>query len=219
MRFFRSLKFKILLLLLILVAVPLLLIVRVYYKEYSELITQKLEERREGIQSGIYAAPVSLRPGKQFDVLTLVQRLDRIGYPRTEHLNDNTDWGYRVTSVDSVEIQNPPGTFDPSSSRLVEVLIRRGRIVSLTSRPGGNAVGAFVLLPELVTNITGKAREKRRIIKYEEAPPHLIYSVLASEDKRFFNHLVHAWEWRGCCDGGAARGNRWRRQSFPGGRG
>jgi penicillin-binding protein 1B len=42
---------------------------------------------------------------------------------------------------------------------------------------------------ELVTNISGKARDKRKIIKYNELPRHLITAVLASEDKRFFNHL------------------------------
>jgi penicillin-binding protein 1B len=189
MRFFRSLKFKILLLLFVLVVIPLLLIARVYYKEYSELITQKLQERREGIQSGIYAAPVALKPGKQFDVLTLVRRLDRIGYPRSEHMGENTDWGYRVTSMDSVEIQNPPTSSDSPSPNRIEVNIQRGKITSLVVKPGGMTISEFMLLPELVTNITGKAREKRRIIKYEELPRHLIYSVLASEDKRFFNHL------------------------------
>src|SRR6185436_19198486 len=44
------------------------------------------------------------------------------------------------------------------------------------------------LEPELVTYLYDESREKRRFIKYEELPDHLVKAVLAIEDRRFFSH-------------------------------
>ena len=44
------------------------------------------------------------------------------------------------------------------------------------------------LEPELVTYLYGEDREKRRRVRYEELPDHLVKAVLAIEDRRFFSH-------------------------------
>ena len=44
------------------------------------------------------------------------------------------------------------------------------------------------LEPELITYLFDESREKRRHVKYEELPEHLVKAVLAIEDRRFFSH-------------------------------
>ena len=44
------------------------------------------------------------------------------------------------------------------------------------------------LEPELITYLFDESREKRRHVKYEELPEHLVKAVLAIEDRRFFTH-------------------------------
>ena len=44
------------------------------------------------------------------------------------------------------------------------------------------------LEPELITYLFDENREKRRRVRYEELPDHLVKAVLAIEDRRFFSH-------------------------------
>jgi penicillin-binding protein 1B len=44
------------------------------------------------------------------------------------------------------------------------------------------------LEPELITTLFDESREKRRLVRFEELPDHLVKAVLAIEDRRFFSH-------------------------------
>ena len=44
------------------------------------------------------------------------------------------------------------------------------------------------LEPELMTYLFDEEREKRRRVRFEEIPDHLVKAVLAIEDRRFFSH-------------------------------
>ncbi len=46
----------------------------------------------------------------------------------------------------------------------------------------------LTLEPELITYLFDESREKRRVVKFEELPDHLVKAVLAIEDRRFFSH-------------------------------
>jgi penicillin-binding protein 1B len=42
--------------------------------------------------------------------------------------------------------------------------------------------------PQVITNLFDSSREKRRVVRFDDLPPILVNSVLAAEDKRFFEH-------------------------------
>ena len=42
--------------------------------------------------------------------------------------------------------------------------------------------------PQLITNLSGPNREKRRIVKFADIPTVLVEAVTSAEDKRFFQH-------------------------------
>ena len=44
----------------------------------------------------------------------------------------------------------------------------------------------FALEPELITNLSDRNREKRRIVRYDDIPKVLVQAILSAEDKRFF---------------------------------
>ena len=51
--------------------------------------------------------------------------------------------------------------------------------------PEGRSYTAQDLEPELITYLFDESREKRRRIRYEDLPEHLVQAVLAIEDRRF----------------------------------
>ncbi len=46
----------------------------------------------------------------------------------------------------------------------------------------------YQLEPQLITNVSGASREKRRMVKFRDIPPVLVQAVTSIEDKRFFQH-------------------------------
>ena len=61
-------------------------------------------------------------------------------------------------------------------------------IAHLTSEPDGGELDNAAIEPQVVTNLFDSAREKRRIVRFDDLPPVLVHAVLAAEDKRFFDH-------------------------------
>ena len=58
----------------------------------------------------------------------------------------------------------------------------------IRGRPSKKRVSEQALEPELVTYLFDEDREKRRRVRFEELPDHLVKAVLAIEDRRFFSH-------------------------------
>ena len=48
--------------------------------------------------------------------------------------------------------------------------------------------GEYQLEPQLITNVSGPNREKRRMVKFADIPTGLVEAVTSAEDKRFFQH-------------------------------
>ena len=46
----------------------------------------------------------------------------------------------------------------------------------------------YQLEPQLITNLSGPAREKRRFVTFRDVPKVLVEAVTSAEDKRFFSH-------------------------------
>ena len=70
---------------------------------------------------------------------------------------------------------------------------QRGRSTRSASRRcagsrSKRAYATITLEPELITYLFDESREKRRLVRYEELPDHLVKAVLAIEDRRFFSH-------------------------------
>src|SRR6185295_6973879 len=62
------------------------------------------------------------------------------------------------------------------------------RIKEIRGLQTKRAYPTVALEPELITYLFDDTREKRRVIKYEELPKHMVEAVLAIEDRRFFSH-------------------------------
>ena len=62
------------------------------------------------------------------------------------------------------------------------------RVKDIRGDGGRSATPEQALEPELVTYLFDEDREKRRHVRLEELPDHLVKAVLAIEDRRFFSH-------------------------------
>ena len=63
-----------------------------------------------------------------------------------------------------------------------------GRISQIVSLQDTTSRSQYQLEPQLITNVSGPNREKRRIVKFNDIPRVLVDAVISAEDKRFFQH-------------------------------
>ena len=62
------------------------------------------------------------------------------------------------------------------------------KISSIVSTQDHTKRTQFQLEPELITNLSDRNREKRRLVRFDDIPKVMVHAVLSAEDKRFFQH-------------------------------
>jgi penicillin-binding protein 1B len=154
----------------------------VYYVRFGRLIDRKLKVGAFSQSVNIYAAPTKLRIGDTIRLEQVVAHLRKSGYsawPRNMV-------GHYNLRADAIEIY--PGAesyFGPEPAVLQFAGKRISHIIALADN---TARTEYQLEPELITNLSDKTREKRRIVRYADIPPALVHAVVAVEDKHFFKH-------------------------------
>jgi len=114
---------------------------------------------------------------------SLTSYLRRAGYTRSPQ----NPVGYFSESNNSIEIH--PGSGSYFQPQAVRVLLNGEKIQKLVDPSNGAALDAYSLEPELITNLVGDDREKRRLVQFNEIPRVLVNAVVSAEDKRFFDHM------------------------------
>ncbi|MBI4472500.1 MAG: transglycosylase domain-containing protein [Acidobacteria bacterium] len=149
-----------------------------FYNYYSRIIDRRLSGEVFKNTAKIYAAPYRIYPGQKVTLEQIVARLQRAGFEEQDKAP--SDDGY-------YEIAGNKLTINPSVGDAMRIEFQKNslsRIVKLK----GNQVEESWLPAELVTNLFDETRQKRRIVEFKELPPHLVNALVASEDRRFFNH-------------------------------
>jgi len=153
-----------------------------FYIRYSPLIDEKLRNGPFPNAAKIFSAPESVAVGDQGTPESIASQLRRSGY--TESRGNLV--GYYQIHPASIEIfPGPDSYFDQEAGLLKFSGAKISQIVSLQDNTARNE---YQLEPQLITNVTGASREKRRFVKFQDLPQILVQAVTSAEDKRFFQH-------------------------------
>ena len=156
-----------------------------YYHKYSRMIDVRLSGGSI-LQNTtqIFSAPEEIADGEVYGPDELTGYLQRVGY-RPE--SDETSLGQYTTQGNTVDIR-PSRLSYFQGGNAIAVQFSGKKIVAIRPLSGGSDMGAAQIEPQLVTNLFDSAREKRRIVRYDDLPPMLVNAILSAEDKRFFEH-------------------------------
>ena len=149
---------------------------------FSRLVDEKLLQGPYANTSNFYAAPHAIGRGDSLSPANVVAELRQGGYTESA---DNPI-GYYKLNGDSIEIQPGPLSYfkrEPAQVKFEGTKI--GRIVTLHDNL---SVQEYMLEPQLIANLSGESREKRRLVAFDAIPKVLIDALLAAEDKHFFSH-------------------------------
>jgi penicillin-binding protein 1B len=152
------------------------------YKYYSRIIDARLATGYLTSRPGLYAAPRTLRAGQKLSSADLLIALRRAGYVKSEGSNV---WSGSFRETDAAIEIRP--TANQTRSALVKISFDGdNRISALTE--DGILIDSFTLEPEVLSNDPLSKAGKREVVRFAEIPPVLVHAILATEDRRFFEH-------------------------------
>jgi len=153
-----------------------------FYLHFAALTDQKLAEGPIGRTATLFGGPRRLIVGDEITSDEIAAELTRTGYGRGEE----TLIGWFDVRRGSVEIH--PGEDSYFAEDPVILGFERGRLERIVSLRDNTERTYYDLEPELITNLFNHNRERRRLVRFEDIPAHLVNAILAAEDKRFFQH-------------------------------
>jgi penicillin-binding protein 1B len=155
-----------------------------YYLRYNVMVERRLRGERFGAPARLYARPLVLRNGLPLGVGALVKTLNALKY---EQKSEAPAAAAEFTVIASGVTFWPRQT-GGAPPEAIRVIVDKDRIKEMRGVASKRAYATITLEPELITYLFDESREKRRLVRYEELPDHLVKAVLAIEDRRFFSH-------------------------------
>jgi penicillin-binding protein 1B len=153
-----------------------------FYAKYGEIIDQKLRVGPFANAAQIYAAPESVAVGDTLAPEDIAASLRRSGYNESR----GNPVGYYQLHPSSIEVF--PGTESYFDQEAGLIRFSGGKISQIISLQDNTQRNEYQLEPQLITNISGPNREKRRMVKFADIPEVLVEAVTSAEDKHFFQH-------------------------------
>jgi penicillin-binding protein 1B len=173
---------RVLLALFVLFTVASLGVFTFYYAKYSKIVNAKLKAGPFANTAKIFASPKLIAVGDPYTPGEIAVELRRAGY--TESRGNAVGW-YQVKS-DSIEAFPGPESYFDQEAALIK--FANGKISQIVSLQDNTARSQYQLEPQLITSVSERNREKRRLVRFQDIPKVMVDAVISAEDKRFFQH-------------------------------
>lgn len=151
-------------------------------------VVSRFEGRRFAVPSRVYAAPIVIYPGVDWQRLDLAGWLARMGYREQREAGPLSVGGYRwLPGRLRVHLRGFDHPQLPEEDRKVEFRLEAGRVREMRD-DRGKPIEVVALEPEPISSFYGSEREQRDLVEIEAVPEHLISAIYAVEDRRFEEH-------------------------------
>jgi penicillin-binding protein 1B len=164
-----------------------LVVLAVFAVYLDAVVQEKFSGKRWTVPAKVYARPLELFVGQKLAKDDFLKELDALGYRR-----EGAVAGPGGVSVagNNIELHSRGFQFYESSepSQRVRVRFSGDYVAGLTQAGGGNLAVAR-LEPLLIGGLYPAHQEDRVLIKLAQVPPYLVETLVAIEDREFFNHF------------------------------
>lgn len=166
------------------------------YERIEEKLLAKFEGERWDIPARVYGDAYTVYPGLRVDTDGFRRRIERLGYTRSGGTPSRRGsyhfvrgQGAGKNGVFEIWLHEFGYPTHQEPGRLLRMATDElGRVISIREVADNDEIFEFKLEPALLTGAGGRAVEQRQVLELEKFPPLLVRSVLAVEDKRFFDH-------------------------------
>src|SRR5947207_1254842 len=162
-----------------------------YWTIFSRRIDNLLKGEVFTRSAGIYAAPKQLRVGQALTPEHLVELLKHAGYVEKTQQADQARGRYSLAEG-NIDVEPSENITVEGQRQFQSVRVqfaRNGKAISSLTELDNNAhLDKAWLEPELISSVTGRERAKRKVIGFNDLPPHLVKAITVTEDRAFFEH-------------------------------
>ncbi|HSF16437.1 MAG TPA: PBP1A family penicillin-binding protein [Vicinamibacteria bacterium] len=148
---------------------------------FTTLVDERLRGKSRERPTWVHARTFELRKGQRLSQDELIGVLNDLGYRRMDSLGDEP--GTFATDGGTVHLRRRGPLASP-----VAVEFERLWIAKMSPLAGGGVIDRLLLEPVPVATLFGEERSKKQWVSLDEIPAHVARAVLATEDRRFFDH-------------------------------
>ncbi|MBM2829972.1 MAG: penicillin-binding protein [Gammaproteobacteria bacterium] len=151
-------------------------------------IRTEFEGKRWSLPARVYARPLELYSGLKISRHALVQELQSLGYHRVQRPSTPGEY---ASAGEKLEFINRTFEFwdGVEPSRRILLRFAGDQILDLEDLSGAEPVPVVRIDPLLIGKIYPEHKEDRALVAYEDVPQLLVDSLIAVEDRHFFNHF------------------------------
>ena len=164
------------------------LVVLAGFAVYLDAVVQeKFSGKRWTVPAKVYARPLELFVGQKLAKDDFLKELDALGYRRHSVASSP---GVISVAGNNLELHTRGFQFYEGSEPAQRVRVRfSGDYVAGLSQANGSNLAVARLEPLLIGGLYPAHQEDRVLIKLEQVPPYLVETLVAVEDREFFNHF------------------------------
>ena len=150
-------------------------------------IQDRFSGRRWSIPAKVYARPLELFAGQKLSQADFVTELEALGYRRETKV---TGSGEMQVGNGQVELHSRGFQFFDGSepAQRIQVRFSGSQVASITGENGAN-LQVVRLEPLTIGGIYPAHNEDRILINLDQTPPYLVETLVAVEDREFFEHF------------------------------
>jgi penicillin-binding protein 1B len=159
-----------------------------YYVTFSRTIDARLRGEMDRTVPRVFARPFVVRRGQRVTLAQMVDRLNDLGYAQRP----------KAESPGEFAIGRNAMALIPRAGDAPGQVVRFTFAVRANREPGGlqaieipakrRSLDSLELDAPLLAALVAEGREKRRDVPLTAIPPRMIQAVLATEDRRFYDH-------------------------------
>src|SRR3989338_4268208 len=164
-----------------------LVVLAVFAVYLDAVVQEKFSGKRWTVPAKVYARPLELFVGQKLAKDDFLKELDALGYRR-----ESTVAGPGGVSVagNTIELHSRGFQFYESTEPSQRVRVRfSGDYVAGLKQASGSDLAVARLEPMLIGGLYPAHHEDRILIKLDQVPPYLLETLVAVEDREFFNHF------------------------------
>jgi penicillin-binding protein 1B len=164
-----------------------LVVLAVFAVYLDAVVQEKFSGKRWTVPAKVYARPLELFVGQKLTKEDFLKELDALGYRRENAVNGP---GGVSVAGNNIELHSRGFQFYESTEPSQRVRVRfSGDYVAGLNQAGGGNLAVARLEPLLIGGLYPAHQEDRLLIKLEQVPPYLVETLVAIEDREFFNHF------------------------------
>lgn len=171
--------------------IKLFLVTAAVLISYGIYLDAQISSRIDGkvwqLPAAVYGRMLNLEPGMPYSKKEMINLLEGMQYRQVSRI---TRVGEFTVSKDSIEMLRRPFDFPDGKEGQIRanLLFKHGSLAQIENLDNQRSFGFFRLDPKLITMLQSPNGEQRLFIPREGFPELLVDTLLATEDRHFYQH-------------------------------